>query len=56
MTGFLNKALSWALLSGLESNNHASHTIHWAHTSVKPFLVWEGKRRKTKIWGFCSLW
>lgn len=54
VTGFLNKALSRAPSSGLESSN-LPLTPHTAHAPVKPFLAWEGKRRKTKTWGFCTL-
>lgn len=47
VTGFLNKALSRALLSGLESNNHAPHTIHRTYTSqALPGLGREEKKDK----------
>lgn len=47
VTGFLNKALSWALWSGLESSNHAPHTIHRTYTSqASPGLGREEKKDK----------
>lgn len=54
MTGFLNKAQSpgphqaWSPPTTL--------TPSTTQTPAKPFLVWRGKRKKTKTWGFCSLW
>lgn len=58
MTGILNKALSRAtpLLVRPGVQQPPSHTtIDHAHIPAKPFLHWEGKRRKTKTWGFCTL-
>lgn len=63
VTGFLNKALggglpcyAWSPLTTNPFPHTHTHTPH-THAPAKPFLVWEGRRRKTQTtWGFCSLW